>query len=280
MTKQTITLPSGYEMAYWTYHDNKRPTLIMVHGFTGSHEGFQYLVPLLADFRLIVPDLPGFGESPLPHEKLNLSELGTLFVDFVQALDLDEKPYLVGHSMGSLVVSEAIRQHPEIFEKKVVLASPVPSPVGILDARKIGVLLSKLYYGASHRLPLIGPHLATSRKLTRLSTKMIMTTKDKLLKQTIYSHHFRNLEFISSIGWYKRLYKEINKTGISRYRHALRPFTTLIIVGSRDSVTPLKKQKQTSKKIRAKLVTLPGVGHLSHYEKPAELASAIARFLK
>ncbi len=280
MTKKTVILPSNNPIAYWSHHDDKRPVLILVHGFTGSHEGFQYLVPLLSNFRLIIPDLPGFGVSPLPHEKLTLRELGSLLVDFVQALDLDDKPHLVGHSMGSLVVSEAMRQHPKLFAKKNILISPVPSPVGILDARKIGVLLSKLYYSASHRLPFVGPYIATSKKLTRLSTRLIMTTKDKLMKQTIYGHHFNNLKFISSIGWYRRLHKEVNKTGISRYRHALEQFDILIINGDRDSVTPPRKQKKTSKKINAKLVIIPKVGHLSHYEKPTELATAISEFLQ
>ncbi len=277
---KTIILPSNDEITYWSHHDDKHPTLILVHGFTGSHEGFQYLVPLLSNFRLIIPDLPGFGVSPLPHDELTLRELGSLLVDFIQALDLDGKPHLIGHSMGSLVASEAMRQHPNLFAKKNILISPVPSPVGILDTRKVGVLFSKLYYFASHRLPLIGPHLATSRKLTRLSTRLIMTTKDKLMKQVIYGHHFNNLKFISNIRWYGRLYKEVNKTGISRYRHALEQFDILIINGDRDSVTPLKNQKKTLKKINAKLIVIPKVGHLSHYEKPTSLTTAISEFLQ
>src|SRR3954464_14697445 len=110
MTKQISILPSGDQIAYWTYHDEKKPTLVLAHGFTGSHMGFQYLVPLLTDFRLIIPDLPGFGVSPLPHEKLSLAGLGELLIDFIEELDLSEPPHLLGHSMGSLVVAEAIRQ--------------------------------------------------------------------------------------------------------------------------------------------------------------------------
>ena len=280
MTERTITIPNGSKIAYWAHHEDRRPTLILIHGFTGSHEGFQYLVPLLTDFRLIIPDLPGFGVSPLPNEKLSLRNLGSLLIDFVQALDLDDKPHLIGHSMGSLIVGEAVRQRPGIFAKKIVLVSPVPSPVGIFDMRKIGVLISKLYYSASHRLPFAGSRLATSQKLTRLSTMMIMSTKDKVLKRTIYNHHFNNLKYISSIGWYKRLYKEINESGISQYRHALKPFNILVISGDRDSVTPLNKQKKTLRTITAKLVIIPNGGHLSHYEKPTEIATAISQFLK
>ncbi|MDB5176539.1 MAG: hydrolase [Candidatus Saccharibacteria bacterium] len=275
-----MTLPSGEQIAYWTHHDDKKQTLVLVHGITGSHLGFQYLVPLLTDFRLIIPDLPGFGVSPLPHDKLTLAELGELLIDFIEELDLKSPPHLLGHSMGSLVVAEAIRQQTAIADKKLILVSPVPSPVGMTDSRSAGMLVSTLYYAASHRLPVIGKKLSTSRKITRLSTKMIMTAKDKDLQEAIHNHHFENLRYISSIGWYKRLYSQINRTGISKYKAALKPFDILMINGNKDKVTPISHQKKIAKSIDAKLVVIPGVGHLAHYEKPTELAASISDFLK
>jgi pimeloyl-ACP methyl ester carboxylesterase len=278
MTKH-VTLASGDQIAYWTHHDDKKPTLILVHGFTGSHKGFQYLVPLLSKYRLIIPDLPGFGISPLPHEQITLAHLGEALVEFIEALKLDQ-PYVLGHSMGSLVVAEAVRQKPEILNKKIVLVSPVPSPVGIADLRRAGAILSQLYYILSHRLPVVGPKLATSKKITRVSTRVIMTTKDKQLRKDIHEHHFDNLNFISNIGWYSSLYRRINRTGISRYRLALKPFDVLIINGSKDSVTPLSHQQKTANRIGAKVVVLPNVGHLSHYETPDALATEMRGFLK
>lgn len=273
-----ITLPSGDQIAYWTHHDDKKKTLVLVHGFTGSHEGFQYLVPLLSDYRLIIPDLPGFGVSPLPHEKITLAHIGDLLSEFIKSLGLDQ-PYLLGHSMGSLVVAEAIRQHPDIANKKLVLISPVPSPIGAADRRRLGAMVSELYYIASHRLPYAGKKLATSKRITRLSTRMIMTATDKGLREIIHQHHFDNLNFISSIRWYRQLYSQINRTGISRYSDVLKPHEVLVINGNKDSVTPLREQKKTAERIGAKVVVIPGVGHLAHYEKPSELADAVKRFL-
>lgn len=279
MTKQIITLPSGDNVAYWSHRENQKQTIVMVHGFTGSHLGFQYLVPLLGDFHVVTPDLPGFGVSPLPHERLTLHELGKLLCEFVIALGLD-KPHLVGHSMGSLVVAEAIKQHPELFAKQLILASPVPTPIRILDSRKVGAFASKLYYTASHRLPVIGKRLARSKKITRFSTNLIMTATNNTMKETIHEHHFDNLNYISHIGWYKRLNNQINRTGISEYASALKSFDVLVINGENDAVTPLKHQRKATDKIDAKLITIPEVGHLAHYEKPEPLARAIADFLR
>ncbi len=279
MAKHTIELTSGDKIVYWTHNDSRKQTLVLVHGFTGSHEGFQYLIPLLSDFRLIIPDLPGFGVSPLPHHKLTLAELGKLLAQFIQELGL-EKPYLVGHSMGSLVVAEAVRQHPELFAKKIVLASPVPTPINWIDSRKIGALASGLYYSASHRLPLVGKHLASSKRITKFSTNLIMTARDGAIREAIHQHHYDNLNYISHIGWYKQLNRQINRTGISHYKSALSNFDVLIVNGDSDAVTPLKHQKKTADIINAKLITIPKVGHLAHYEKPTDLASAIVDFLR
>jgi len=280
MTKHSLTLPTGEKIAYWTYHDDKKPTIVMIHGFTGSHEGFQYLVPLLEDFRLIIPDLPGFGESPLPHTKLTLGGLGELLVDFIDELHLTDKPYLLGHSMGSLVVAEAARQHASLFAHKLILASPVPMPVSLTEKRRVGVALSRLYYAASHRLPGVGSKIATSRKLSWLGTTAIMTTKDKKLQKTIHGHHYKNLDYISDIGWNRRLHAEINRTGMTRYKSALKQFDLLIVNGDNDNVTPLHMQKKVARMTDAKLTVISGVGHLAHYEKPAEIAGAIADFLR
>jgi pimeloyl-ACP methyl ester carboxylesterase len=267
-------------MVYWTHHDDKKPTLVLVHGFTGSHEGFQYLVPFLTDFRLIIPDLPGFGVSPLPHDRLTLSHLGGLLAEFIDALDLPEPPYVIGHSLGSLAVVEALRQHPDIAAGKLILISPVSSAVGIMDRRRPGALLSELYYVLSHRLPIAGKKLAHSKIITRASTAVIMTARGKAMRKAIYGHHFDNLNFISSIGWYKRLFRQVSHTGITRYRMALKPFDLLIINGDRDKVTPLRYQKKAAKLLSAKLVVIHGVGHLSHYETPAILATEVRNFLK
>lgn len=279
MTKHTVTLPSGDKVAYWTHNDTKKKTLVLVHGFTGSHEGFRYLVPLLSEYRLVIPDLPGFGVSPLPHDELTLRHLGGLLCDFIQTLKL-KQPHLLGHSMGSLVVAEAIRHNPKIANEKLIFVSPVPSPVGIVDTRRGGAIISQLYYSASHRLPVIGQKIATSKMITRLSTNMIMTASGKQLKEAIHQHHLDNLNFISSIGWYSRLYRQINRTGLSRYRHVLQPFDILLINGERDSVTPLKHQQKTALLVGAKIVVLTGVGHLSHYEMPNALALEIKHFLR
>lgn len=267
------------KIVYWEHNPEKKQTIILVHGFTGSHDGFQYLVPLLNDYHLIVPDLPGFGISPLPHNRQTLVELGASINALTTLLDTHDKPVLLGHSMGSLVVAEALKQDSSLYSSKVILASPVPKAIKWLDKRKAGALASGLYYTLSHHLPVGGKRLARSKIITRLSTAAIITTKDKKLRRKIYEHHFDNLNHISDISWYDFLYKDINRTGVADFSKSLKPLNVLVISGSKDAVVPLKYQLAMTDKIKANIEIIPDVGHLAHYEKPTELATTIADFL-
>lgn len=271
---KTIRLSDG-EVKYWEHNSDKPVTLVLVHGITGSHEGFQYLVPLLGDYHLIVPDLPGFGISPLPHENLTLAEEGKLLVEFIKKLQLKSKPYIIGHSMGSLVVTEALQHDPDVAQQKLILLSPVPLPIGLLDTRKVGALATQLYYTVSKFIP----SLATSKRITKLTTSAMITTTDPDLTKAIYGHHYGNLDYISSITWYGRLYREVNKRGMSSYKDVLAQFDTLIVSGDRDIVTPIKHQKIAAKQLGITLQSIPGVGHLAHYERPQELVDAIRQFI-
>ena len=61
----------GTETAWWEYGRAEAPVLVLVHGLRGDHHGLEPVVAQLPGFRIIVPDLPGFGESaPLgrPHD--------------------------------------------------------------------------------------------------------------------------------------------------------------------------------------------------------------------
>jgi pimeloyl-ACP methyl ester carboxylesterase len=77
---------------YWTYHDTAAPVCIFIHGFTGSHEGYQYIIPELQRFQIIVPDLPGFGESELSLGEFRIDALAHKVNDFVRALNLKTPP--------------------------------------------------------------------------------------------------------------------------------------------------------------------------------------------
>lgn len=68
------------------------PVLLLLHGFPSSSHQFRDLIPLLADqYRLIAPDLPGFGFTQVPAERnyvYTFDAIGKTLEAFVDVLDL------------------------------------------------------------------------------------------------------------------------------------------------------------------------------------------------
>lgn len=97
------------------------PPVLLLHGLSGSHEYFDFLTPELArQYRVIAPDLLGFGRSPWPDAAYTLDE----HLDALEAV-LPKEPFaIVGHSMGSLLGLELARRMPERVTLVVALAPP------------------------------------------------------------------------------------------------------------------------------------------------------------
>lgn len=278
----TMKLSETSTVNYWTYHDDKSPTIVMIHGFTGSHEGFQYIIPSLKDYHCIVPDLPGFGESTIgPEENWSIDTIARLANEFVKRLNLSNPPYLLGHSMGGLVASSMLAQAKTgLYAKKAILLSPVPTAIRRNDRRRIGAVLGALQYKLGHTIPGLGPRLVGSKVISAAITRSLIKTNDKQLRSAIYGHHFKNLDYISSIKFYSTLHHDINQRGAIDFAKQLHDYKILLVCGDNDSVTPITEQRKLAQAISPEeFRVLSGAGHLIHYEAPGEISQAICSFL-
>lgn len=98
-------------------------TFVLVHGMGSNY--FEGLSEALAPYgRVIAMDLPGFGDASEPEISLPMSGMGKVLVDFVELEGLSSA-ILVGHSMGTEVVSEAAVVRPELFPELVLIAPTV-----------------------------------------------------------------------------------------------------------------------------------------------------------
>ena len=104
------------------------------------------------------------------------------------------------------------------------------------------------------------PRVAKSRKISKVATKLIMTTKDKQMRKTIYAHHIDNLDYISSIRYYHRLHVDITKRGAIDYAKELESFDSLIITGDKDNVTPLKPDRQLPRRLMLRCILFMAYG--------------------
>ena len=251
----------------------------MIHGFTGNHEGFQYIQPLLDQYHLIIPDLPGFGASTITSDDWSIDAIASLLNEFVEKLALPKPPHIFGHSMGGLVVASMVDQRPDLYAN-VVLVAPVPTAVERHDSRYIGSRLGEFQYKLGHKLPFIGTRLVKSRLISRAITSRLTTTPNPELRRNIYQHHYDNLDRISDIEFYEVLNHDINRRGAIDYAPELKKKRLLLIVNDSDIVTPFEQQKRLIDTIKPeRVLTIPGANHLSHYEYPEAIAQATLQFL-
>ena len=100
------------------------PPLVLLQG--GIECGGVYWAPVIARLaerhRLIVPDIPGFGESE-PFARLDAAAFADWFAELIQAT-CEEKPMLVAHSLdGSLAARFAVA-HGDLLQRLLIYAAP------------------------------------------------------------------------------------------------------------------------------------------------------------
>jgi len=83
----------GVEVFYRCAGDAKAPVVLLLHGFPTSSFMFRELIPHLAnDYRVIAPDLPGFGFTEVPPERqysYTFGQLASTIDAFTDALNID-----------------------------------------------------------------------------------------------------------------------------------------------------------------------------------------------
>ena len=99
----------------WAYYEGgDGPTIVLLHGFAADKNVWLPVAKLLIPhFHLIIPDLPGWGESSRDAgASYNIDAQAARLNAFVQTLRL-QRFVLVGHSMGGAIASVYASDHPE-----------------------------------------------------------------------------------------------------------------------------------------------------------------------
>ncbi|WP_067813207.1 alpha/beta fold hydrolase [Actinomadura kijaniata] len=100
------------------------PPLLLLHGFPQTHLAWRHVAPALADrFRVVCPDLPGYGASTGPdggYERYAKRATAATMVELMRRLGHDRFG-LVGHDRGALVALRAALDHPAAVERLAVI---------------------------------------------------------------------------------------------------------------------------------------------------------------
>jgi pimeloyl-ACP methyl ester carboxylesterase len=114
----------------WVYAEREAdianaPTIVMIHGFTGSKENWYPLArELRGRYRLVIPDLPGWGASERkPGDDYGFVAQAERVAAFIRVVSPNRPVVLLGHSMGGGIAALVAARHPQLVSR-----------VGLFDA--------------------------------------------------------------------------------------------------------------------------------------------------
>jgi pimeloyl-ACP methyl ester carboxylesterase len=268
----------GAETSWWEYGDADAPVLVLVHGFRGDHHGLEPVVAHLPGFRIVSPDLPGFGASaPFTDRAHDIEGYAAWLRAFIDATGVDGPYTVLGHSFGSIVASAAVAGG--LRPDRLVLVNPIGAPA-LEGPRGLMTRLAIFYYWASARLPArAGFALLRNRAIVRVMSMTMAKTRDKALLRFIHDQHDRYFSAFADRDMLLEAFRASVSHDVSEYAAEIR-VPTLLVAADRDDITPIEAERALVRRFPdARLAEIHGVGHLIHYETPAEAASHIRGFL-
>jgi len=276
--EQVSVLVDGQSTAYWNYgRTTGHIDIVMIHGFRGDHHGLEpFVAELGPDFRIVIPDLPGFGLSSDFSKKATIEAYSDWVTTFTQALGISRKTLILGHSFGSIVVSAALSQGLPV--DRAVLINPIAANA-LQGPRGILTKLAVFYYKLSAALPeRVGYALLKNPAIVRIMSMAMAKTKDPDLRAWIHDQHDQYFSHFSSRRGVLEAFETSVSSDVSTYASRISQHI-LMIVAELDDITALPEQLALAGRLaHCDIVVVEGVGHLVHYEAPAFAAVHIRRF--
>ena len=123
------------DLTFAVQDEGEGPTVVLLHGFPDSHELWRHQVPALvaAGYRVIAPDLRGFGESskPAEAERYGILDLVGDVLGILDAVGV-QRAHVVGHDWGAALAWVTAAFVPDRVDHLVALS--VPHPAAFRDA--------------------------------------------------------------------------------------------------------------------------------------------------
>lgn len=258
MDEQKIII-NGLEINYKNFGDGDRGSVLILHGWGRGADSWIRFGRFLASkgYRVIVPDLPGFGKSQAPDVAWAVADYLKFVENFVAELGLG-KMYLIGHSFGGGLAAVFAAHNQETILKLVFVDAAVIRKER-LNLRQQAAKTLAAGKSLFMRFPF-------ADKLRPFAEKMVYR---------IAGNH----DYEKTTGAMRETFKNILGEDLSSAVGFLKK-PVLIIWGSADRSTPVQDAHQLKHKITGSLLeVIDNCGHNPHLTHPAELCRMVDAFL-
>jgi len=253
----TTTITAGMSID----QEGEGPAIILLHGLGATSNSFQPLMPALRGRRVVRPDLPGAGRSPTPRGTLDVRTIVDAIIRACADLGIREAD-LAGHSFGSLVAQHLAQAKPELA-RTLTLFGPIIEPADAARERLRG-----------------------RAQLAR--DEGMATVADQVAAGGLASGSDENNS--AAVAFVRESHMRQDAEGFAKSCEALASASradaralkmpVLIVTGEEDAVGPPSVAHQLADEVsHGKAVILPGCGHWTPIEKPADCRRLIAEFV-
>ena len=245
------------------------PVLLMLHGFGASlHTWEPWAVALSEHYRVIRIDLPGSGLSPPdPSGVYTDARSMQILLAWLDQLGV-ARVTLVGHSIGGRIAWGMAARHPGRVARLVLLAPD-------------GFASPGFAYGQTAELPTALKLMTHVMPKPMLRLSLLPAYADPhALSDRLAERYF---DLMRAPGARAALLARLQQTVLSDPRPLLRGIAvpTLLVWGEQDAMIPVSNAADYLAALPdARLVALPGIGHLPQEEQPARGLAALQAFLQ
>jgi pimeloyl-ACP methyl ester carboxylesterase len=241
--------------------------VVLLHGFPLSRLMWRSQLTALAKagFRVICPDLPGFGESPPAAGPVTMSGYADAVIDLLDHLGI-ERAVVGGMSMGGYVLLNLVERYPErlVGAMFMVTRASADDPA----AKEKRTLLAAEVNGGNHQL-------VPETFATVLFAPGTSQTRPELIAEVR-----QWMESVSPSATAKALLAMRDRAD---YIAKLAGFKlpALVVGAEQDLAVPPEHSRILAEGLPdARLCLIPNAGHMANLEQPALFNEALIRFLR
>jgi len=245
--------------------------VLLLHGFCCSSFSWRHVLPALSErFRVIAPDLPGFGysERPADPEAYGFPGLERAVLGLLDRLGLDSC-HLVGHSFGGALALWIAERHPERVRSLTLVATALPE---LTMEKRQGWARFRLLNQLLLRGRLLHPSLIRKALVEswhdagRVTPELVEAYRERLLVEGLEDAYFGFLAPIDEPP------PAVDLEAIEA--------PVLIVWGDDDRVIPLDRATAHLPRLgRSRFVVLERCGHLPMEERPEAFLRELLPFL-
>ena len=254
----------------WVYLEGgKGETMLFVHGFGAEKDSWgPFLRPFSRSYRLIVPDLPGFGESShIPSASYDVPTQVKRLHRFVETINLPPF-HLVGVSLGGYISAYYASEYPERVKSLALMdaagvESRIPSCAMEIYKREGEIIL--LY--------------KTLKQFDALTRALFYRPPPM---PALYRKYFAK-RGARNYGFHEKILQDLEKSGMNLLEDRLSEIMarTLILWGEQDRMVHVSSVEKFEKGIQnSRTVIVKKCGHVPFFEKRKETVRAYEAFLR